>query len=97
MNSPTPPTGSAPSPSSQQPTIVGTPSVLGSASALKSKRWARMEAAVWFAIYGGLLLCVVGISAGQTSPALGWSLAAAGASAVAVGVVLIVIRSKLPD
>lgn len=95
MNSPPPKSDPASTP--RQGTLAGTPSVLGSASALKSKRWARMEAAVWFAVYGGLLLCVVGISAGQMSTALGWSLAAAGACLVAVGLVLIVIRSKLPD
>ena len=58
-------------------------------------RW--LEALTWVLIFGGLLTVVLGLEVQNTSAVLGWSLIVGGASAVAFGVVLIFIRSKIKE
>ena len=58
-------------------------------------RWQWLHRLIWVLIYGGLLTLVLGIATGRESPAQGWSLGVAGAVAAVVGVVLIVVRSRL--
>ena len=56
-----------------------------------------METWTWVLIYGGLLTLFVGLFALRQSDALGWAMVSGGAVAAAVGVVLIVLRSRLPE
>ncbi|AMO25076.1 hypothetical protein GCM10027034_04790 [Ramlibacter solisilvae] len=51
----------------------------------------------WAAIYGGLVALILGIVSGEVHVIAGWSLGVLGALAVAAGVVLIVVRSRLRD
>ena len=58
-----------------------------------------MQAAVfdkltWVLIFGGIFSITLGLSLLQSGGALGWVFAAAGAVAVAVGVVMIFARSR---
>lgn len=54
----------------------------------------RLEALVWILIYGGLLLLSLGWFVAPRDAALGGELMASGGGAVAVGVLLIVLRSR---
>lgn len=60
-------------------------------------RLRRIEQAVWVLIYGGLIAIIVGYfmhsSQGVSAPGMYW----AGGLAVALGVVLIYIRSRLHE
>lgn len=56
-----------------------------------------METWTWVLIYGGLLTLCVGVFAMRQSDGLGWTLVLGGAALAAVGVVLIVLRSRLPE
>lgn len=60
-----------------------------------SKKHARVQAAAWVCIYGGLLVLITGITAGRNNAALGWTLGSFGSLATAVGVGLIYIRSRM--
>jgi hypothetical protein len=57
---------------------------------------ATLETWVWVLIYGGLLLLSLGAFVLRADPAMGWGLLAAGAVALAVGVVLIAVRARRP-
>ena len=48
----------------------------------------------WVLIFGGMFSITLGLSMLQSGGALGWMFAAAGAVAVAVGVVMIFVRSR---
>jgi hypothetical protein len=61
------------------------------------KPHAALETWIWVLIYGGLFALILGIATGRTDPALGWSMAAPGVLVSLVGVVLIYVRSRLPD
>ncbi|MDA7418025.1 hypothetical protein PGB34_16800 [Xenophilus arseniciresistens] len=65
------------------------------APAKRQRHW--IEHLTWVLIYGGLLMVVLGIATGRASEALGWSLAAPGAVAAAVGLLLIWVRSRMKD
>jgi uncharacterized membrane protein len=54
-----------------------------------------VEALVWVLVYGGLLLLCLGLFVARTDSTLGWVLVLAGAAIAAVGVVLIVVRSRM--
>ncbi len=57
----------------------------------------RIDAAMWTLIFGGLFVAALGIATQRTDGALGWSLVVAGALAVAAGVALVWLRSRLHD
>jgi F0F1-type ATP synthase assembly protein I len=57
----------------------------------------RMESLVWILIYGGLLGACVGWFLSPVRGPWGELLITAGFAAVAAGVVLIVVRSRLKD
>jgi hypothetical protein len=58
---------------------------------------ARLDALIWTLIFGGLLVLVLGIASHDEAAIAGWSLSVLGGLAAAVGVVLIVVRSRLPE
>jgi hypothetical protein len=58
---------------------------------------AWIEALAWVALYGGLFAIVLGIVTGEVHVIAGWSLGVLGAISVATGVVLIFVRSRLPE
>ena len=58
---------------------------------------ARLDAAVWTLIYGGLFAVVLGIATHDEHLVAGWSLGTLGGIAAAAGVVLIVVRSRLRE
>jgi hypothetical protein len=61
------------------------------------KPHARLEKWIWFLIYGGLFVVILGIATGRTDAALGWSISVPGGIVALVGFVLIYVRSRLPN
>lgn len=57
----------------------------------------KLEVAIWALIFGGLVVLGLGVAVQRSDAALGWGLIALGAVAAAVGVVLIIVRSRIPD
>jgi len=60
-------------------------------------RLVRMERAIWTLIYGGLLTAILGYFAEHTQQKDGTVLYLVGAAAVAIGVVMVYIRSRLRE
>ena len=58
---------------------------------------ARLDALAWALIYGGLFMLVLGIASHGETAIGGWSLSVLGTVATIAGVVLIVIRARLPQ
>lgn len=58
---------------------------------------AKLDALAWTLIYGGLLALVLGIASHDETVIGGWSLSVLGAIAAVAGVVLIILRSRLPQ
>ena len=58
---------------------------------------ARLEAWIWIVIYGGLAVLSVGFALQQQGRPYGVGVMLAGALAVALGVVLIWVRSRMGD
>jgi hypothetical protein len=58
---------------------------------------AWIESLAWVCIYAGLFAVVLGIVSGEVHVVAGWSLGVIGAAAVAAGIVLIVVRSRLTE
>ena len=58
---------------------------------------ARLEAWIWIVIYGGLAVLSVGFALQQQGRSYGVGVMLAGALAVALGVVLIWVRSRIGD
>ena len=58
---------------------------------------AWIDALAWVALYGGLFAIVLGIATGGGHVIAGWSLGVLGAAGVVAGVVLIFVRSRLPE
>lgn len=56
---------------------------------------ARVETLAWVLIYGGLLAFSLGWFTENHSVGLGWTLMVGGAAAVAAGIVMIVVRSRM--
>jgi glucan phosphoethanolaminetransferase (alkaline phosphatase superfamily) len=62
-----------------------------------TKPHATLEKWTWILIYGGLFILILGIATGRREASLGWAMAVPGAVLAAVGIVLIYVRSRLPD
>jgi len=58
---------------------------------------AKLDVWIWVLLYGGLALLGLGIAVQRDAAALGWGMVVVGAVVAAAGVVLIVLRSRLPD
>jgi uncharacterized membrane protein HdeD (DUF308 family) len=58
---------------------------------------ARLDSLSWIFIFVGLLVLVLGIATHDEAIVAGWSLSVVGALATAAGVVMIVVRSRLPE
>ena len=58
---------------------------------------ARIEKSIWILIYGGLFALVFGIAIHRVDEMAAWSLGTLGGIAVAVGAVLIWVRSRLRE
>ena len=58
---------------------------------------ARLDAAAWTLIYGGLFALVLGIATHRQHAVAGWSLGVLGGIAAIAGAVLIVVRSRLRE
>ena len=58
---------------------------------------ARVERLAWIAIYGGVFAIILGVVTGGVYRVAGWSLGVAGGVAVAAGIVLIVVRSRMAE
>ncbi len=56
---------------------------------------AWLDAAVWVLIYGGCITLILGVATGDAHRVAGWSLGVLGGIAIAAGVVLIAVRSRL--
>ena len=54
-----------------------------------------VETWVWVLIDGGMLLACLGLFVYRSEPSLGWVLGSSGGAAVAAGVLLIVVRSRM--
>lgn len=61
------------------------------------KPYERLEKWIWIAIYAGIFLVVLGIATGRIDEAIGWVLAVPGAVLMVAGIVLIYVRSRLPE
>jgi hypothetical protein len=60
-------------------------------------RGARLEALIWVLIYGGLIVAVLGIALERNGARHGSGIVTAGALAVAAGIVLVWVRSRLTE
>jgi len=58
---------------------------------------AWVERLAWIAIYGGLIAIILGFVSGGVHLIAGWSLGVLGAMAVAAGIVLIIVRSRMSE
>jgi hypothetical protein len=58
---------------------------------------AWIERLAWIGIYAGLFAIVLGIVSGEVHVIAGWSLGVLGGMAVAAGIVLIIVRSRLTE
>ena len=58
---------------------------------------ARLDALAWILIYGGLFALVLGIASHDETVIGGWSLSVLGGVATVAGIVLIFVRSRLPE
>lgn len=57
----------------------------------------RLHRLIWVLIYGGLIALILGAFAARADGDLGWGLAGGGAVAVAAGIVLVWVRSRLRE
>lgn len=56
----------------------------------------RIDTWIWVLIYGGLLALCLGFFVLRSGSALGWPLCVLGLLAFLLGVVLVVVRSRIP-
>ena len=56
----------------------------------------RVGALVWILIYGGLFALGLGYALERSGQSWGWTLIAGGMAAIAVGCVLVWVRSRMP-
>jgi hypothetical protein len=61
----------------------------------QARAW--VERIAWIAIYLGILAIILGVVSGEVHVIAGWSLGVLGGIAVAAGVVLIVVRSRMSE
>jgi hypothetical protein len=52
---------------------------------------------LWTLIYGGLFTAVLGLAVRHGDPVLGWSLIVLGGLVAACGIVLVWVRSRMPQ
>jgi formate hydrogenlyase subunit 3/multisubunit Na+/H+ antiporter MnhD subunit len=64
-------------------------------SSTPNKAMARFHGLIWVLIYGGLLTLVLGFSVAQIDDDTAWSLMVGGGVVAAIGVVLVVVRSRM--
>ncbi len=57
----------------------------------------RVDKLVWTLIFGGLLVLGPGVSLQRAGESWGWLVIVAGALAVVIGVILVWVRSRIPD
>ena len=57
----------------------------------------RIEVLVWVLIYGGLLVCGIGIALSRGGHGYGWGFVTVGMAAAVVGVLLVWWRSRIVD
>jgi len=57
----------------------------------------RLGALIWALIYGGLFTIAIGVALQRAAEPYGWSVAVCGAVVVAVGFVLVWIRSRMSE
>ncbi len=57
----------------------------------------RFELAIWVLVYGGMGLASLGFAGQRQGASFGWPTVVIGSIAVAVGLVLIWVRSRMPD
>jgi hypothetical protein len=58
---------------------------------------AKLDVWIWVLLYGGLALLGLGVAVQRDAAALGWGMVVVGALVAAAGVLLIVVRARLPD
>lgn len=56
---------------------------------------AWLDGIAWTLIYGGCIGLILGVATGEAHLVAGWSLGVLGAAAIAAGIVLILVRSRL--
>jgi xanthine/uracil/vitamin C permease (AzgA family) len=56
---------------------------------------ARVGALTWVLIFGGVLMLALGLVVSRNDAALGWGIAAVSIAAIAIGVLLIWLRSRM--
>ncbi len=56
---------------------------------------AWLDVAIWTLIYGGCVGLILGVATGDADRPASWSLGVLGGIAIAAGVVLLVVRSRL--
>ena len=57
----------------------------------------RIEAWVWVLIYGGLLVCGLGVALSRGGVDYGWTVSVVGIVLAVAGVVLVYVRSRMSD
>jgi 4-hydroxybenzoate polyprenyltransferase len=57
----------------------------------------RLDKVIWTLVFGGLLLLGPGVALQRAGEAWGWLVIVVGALAAAVGIVLVWVRSRMPD
>ena len=62
---------------------------------MTATRAQRLEKWCWILIFLGMVLLPLGLAVQRSDAALGWGIAVAGAALVAIGVLLIWIRSRM--
>jgi len=62
-----------------------------------AKARALVERLAWIAIYAGIFIIILGVVSGGVHVIAGWSLGVLGSIALAAGIVLIVVRSRMSE
>ena len=57
----------------------------------------KVQACVWILIYAGLILLGLGLSVQRSDAALGWGLVMVGLAGIAIGGVLVWVRSRMKN
>jgi hypothetical protein len=79
------------------PTVKHPPEAAWPAFAPGKQAYKWLHTLTWVLIYGGVLGVIAGFATGDQSKVWGYSLAAVGACATVAGIVLVYIRTRLPD
>ena len=58
---------------------------------------AMLEAWAWVLIYGGLLLAGLALFVARNDAELGWTVASTGGGLIGAGLLLIYLRSRMPE